>query len=435
MHSVNRAALAIGALLLVSAPSGHAQPAAFDWWITPGPSGAQAAWAVKSERGAGEMPQLMMLVREAKPAIYAPGTDIRKSQLLTFDVDCSLEKARPLEIAVYSAYFDLSGTQTPPPNWTAFAMMGEVTAVAKSYCSKVLPAGQTAERATIAAAQAWLDAMIPKPKPEPKPPVTSNFELVGHMSDAQPVDIWLDASATTREGALAKAWTFEAWEGGWIKLANGKMNIDRPAAWRLHEIECGATLRVREIWRQQFAPSMTPVNTVASPSSPFSTLTPVSDTNTFMLAQRVCNNRPLTFSAKYTGSASQLAVSRYVAGEFVKVQAPRFPYPAVAQVDLGPTIRIRENDRTSVYEGIFTRSGTDNYYSGEFTYASGQKTKANLRVKGIFDGMLLIDRSDREGDYGFPVANGKAATGIPQWNRHRTDYTVTLLEPVTITLK
>ena len=56
-------------------------------------------------------------------------------------------------------------------------------------------------------------------------------------------------------------------------------------------------------------------------------------------------------------------------------------------------------------------------------------------MKGISDGVLLIARSDRDGDYGFPVANGKAATGIPQWNRQRTDNTVTLLEPATITLK
>ena len=49
--------------------------------------------------------------------------------------------------------------------------------------------------------------------------------------------------------------------------------------------------------------------------------------------------------------------------------------------------------------------------------------------------MQLIDRSDREGDYAFPVSAGKAATGIPQWNRHRTDNTVTLLEPATITQK
>ncbi len=425
----------LGVLALAAAGGAHAQPTTFDWWITPPPTGTQAAWAVKSEGVPGARPQLMMLVREAKPAIYTPGTDIRKSQMLTFDVDCAMEKARPIEIAVYSAYFDLSGTQTPPPNWAAFAKMGEVAAVAKSYCSKVLPAGQTPQRTDIAGAQRWLDAMIPKPKAPPAPPATSTFELVGRMSKGQPVDIWLDASTIKREGNLATAWTYEAWEGGWMKLINGKTNLAQPSTWRLHEIECGKTLRKRVIWFQTLNPDMTPARTHDENAAPFGALSAMSGANDSVLAQRVCNNKPLTFSAKYTGSASQLAFARYGAWEFVKVQAPRFQYPAVTRVDLGDTIRIRENDRTFTYEGTFERSGADNHYTGEFVYAGGQTGRAELTVKGISDGQLLIERSDREGAYGFPVTNGKAGKGVIQWARHRDDYSATLLEPAAITLK
>ena len=435
MNLAIRATFAFCAAFLACAPGTRAQSATFDWWITPPPSGTRAAWAVKSDDGPGTMPKLMMLVREAKPDVYAPSNEIRKSQLLTFEVDCSLEKVRPLEIAVYSAYFAPSGTQIPPPNWTVFAKTGEVAAVAKSYCSKVFPAGQTPERTDIAGAQRWLDAMLPKPKATPVPPTTSTFELVGRMSKGQPVDIWLDTSSIKREGNLATAWTYEAWEGGWMKLLNGKTNLAQPSTWQLHEIECGAPLRKRVLWFQTLNPDMTPASTRDENAAPFSTITSVSDTNASLLAQRVCNNKPLTFSAKYAGSASQLAFARYGAWDFVKVQAPRFQYPAVAQVDLGPTIRIRENDRTYTYEGTFKRAGAGNTYSGEFLYSGGQTTKAELKVKGISEGSLLVERSDREGDYAFPVNGTKAATGVPQWARHRDDYTATLLEPATITLK
>jgi hypothetical protein len=425
----------VAALALLAPIGAWAQlpPPEYVWTQSSVGSTQAFAWAVKSQPEQG-FPQVMVLGRDERSGAAA-GERVRSSAMITFEVNCLKSDARVVEQTAYDAAFAQTRQRTTTLPWMKVSMLADGAKEITAFCAAPDAPRPQAKTATIAAAQAWLDATIPKPKPEPKPPVTSNFELVGRMSDAQPIDIWLDAGAIKREGNLATVWTFEAWEGGWMKLANGRMNIDRPATWRLHEIECGATLRVREIWRQQLGPAMTPANTVASPSSPFNTLTPVSDTNTSMLAQRVCNNRPLTFSATYAGTASQLAVSRYAAGEYVKVQAPRFPYPTIAQVDLGPTIRIRENDRTSAYEGTFTRSGTGNYYSGEFTYESGQKTKANLAVKGISDGMLLIDRSDREGDYAFPVSAGKAATGIPQWNRHRTDNTVTLLEPATITQK
>lgn len=426
----------IAAALVLLAPAGasaQTPPPEYAWTQSRVSLTRVYAWAVKARPEQG-FPQIMVLGRDDRSGT-APGERLRSSAMFTFEVDCPKSSARVVEQIGYDAAFAETGRRATALPWMGVDLLPDGGDEVTAFCAAPDASRPQAKMATIAAAQARLDAMIPKPKPEPVPPATSNFELVGRMSKAQPVDIWLDASAITREGALATAWVFEAWEGGWMKLINGKINIERPATWRLYEMECGATLRVREIWRQQLGPAMTPANTVASPSSPFNTLTPVSDTNTSILAQRVCNNRSLTFSARYSGSASQLAAARYVAGEFVKVQAPRFPYPAVTQVDLGPTIRIRENDRTYTYEGVFTRSGTGNYYTGEFTYQSGQKTAANLTVKGISDDVLLITRSDREGDYGFPVANGKAATGIPQWNRHRTDNTVTLLEPATITLK
>ena len=429
-----RRIIAASLVLLASAgAAAQTPPPEYDWTQSRVSLTRAYAWATKARPEQG-FPQVMVLGRDDRSGT-TPGERLRSSAMFTFEVDCPKSNARLVEQVAYDAALAEAGRRATALPWMSIGLLADGGDEITAFCAAPDAPRPQAKKATIAAAQAWLDAMIPKPKPEPIPPVTSNFELVGRMSKAQPVDIWLDVSSIKREGKLATAWTYEAWEGGWIKLANGKMNIDRPSTWRLHEMECGATLRVREIWRQQLSPAMTPANTVASPSSPFSTITPVSDTNTSMLAQRVCNNNPLTFSAKYVGSASQLAVSRYVAGEFVKVQAPRFPYPAVTQVDLGPTIRIRENDRTYTFEGVFTRSGTGNYYTGEFTYQSGQKTAANLTVKGISDGVLLIARSDRDGDYGFPVANGKAATGIPQWNRQRTDNTVTLLEPATITLK
>lgn len=391
------------------------------------------AWAVKTRSEQG-FPQVMVLGRDNRAGTL-PGERLRSSAVFTFEVDCPKTKARVVEQAAYDSAFAETGRRATTLPWMGIGLLPDGGDEITAFCSAPDAPRPQAKMATIAAAQVWLDAMIPKPRPEPVPPVTSNFELVGRVSKAQPVDIWLDVSSIKREENLATAWTYEAWEGGWIKLANGRMNINNPSTWRFHEVECGATLRTRAIWFQTLNPDMTPASTRNESAAAFSTITPVSDTNASMLAQRVCNNKPLTFSAKYVGSASQLAVSRYVAGEFVKVQAPRFPYPAVTQVDLGPTIRIRENDRTSTFEGVFTRSSAGNYYTGEFTYGSGQKTAANLTVKGISDGVLLIARSDREGDYGFPVANGKAATGIPQWNRQRTDNTVTLLEPATITLK
>lgn len=435
MNLLSRRGEALALALLILSPEAIAQTGTFDWWVMPPPTGTQAAWAVKSEGNPGAMPQLMMLVREAKPAIYTPGTDIRKSQLLTFDVDCSLEKARPIEIAVYSAYFDLSGTQTPPPNWTAFAKMGEVAAVAKSYCSKVLPAGQTPKRADIAGAQRWLDAKIPQPITAPTGALT--FEYGGPLNSSQALDIWLETTTIKRDGEIAKAWIFEIWEPGWQPLQAGTTIAANPASWSLQEFTCGASPKVRQVWSAKLNGKLE----ITSSGDRYDQPRSAGDSTYKSIALRVCNNRPLLFSETIKTDIRTLAASRYAgAGMAFGLGAVSFKgRPRPQAVDLGPTIRITQKDRNYSYIGAFTReSPASNVYKGQISFPDGKNAYAvTLTVEGVVGGRLILRRDNTfDGQMAIPLTDGKpSGKGIYAAYRHDDAYSWSLVEPAAVTLK
>jgi hypothetical protein len=115
---------------------------------------------------------------------------------------------------------------------------------------------------------------------------------------------------------------------------------------------------------------------------------------------------------------------------------PLMQKPAPQPVDLGPTIRIVDQNASWTYTGTFTRSG-DTTYSGKFEADGINPNPATLRVIGIRDGMLLIERTGTpEGLYAIPVSNGKVAgKGVASWERQNDEHSWTLVEPATITPK
>lgn len=421
----------LAGLMLAGAAGAQTPPPEYAWSKTTNGSTRVAAWALKSAPADG-LPQLLVLARD-ESAGKTPGQWVRASALVTLEINCATASGRIVEQVGFNADFVETKRRTVNSPWASFFQLNEGQVPATAWCAAPGAPRPDAKIATIAAAQAWLDAMIPQRKPDPVPPKTANFEFAGLTSDSVLVDRWIDAATITREGKIASVWVFEPWTTGWNTKTRESIRAT-PARWILTEFDCDAEL-YRNAWLADLNARLDVTNTRFTDYNKFTAL---NDLNLHQIRQRACNNRPMLFSEKFAGDIKTLAALKYGAGPAVgltvKPQAPPVPTP----VDLGPTIRITFKNRLYNYVGAFTRVGATGEYRGEFMLASGSgKYSTALYVKGIIDGQLVIDQDGTIKDQlRIPVANGKpSGKGISYNARDRDDYSWTLVEPTVIGMK
>ena len=435
MNLFNRSCQAFALVLLALSAPAAAQTAAFDWWTTSTPSHSKAAWAVKTDGKADALPQLMILVREAKPSGVVSGGDIRKTQLLTFDVDCQKSAARPFEVALYNQFFDPSGTQTVTKSWFPFTGAGYAGEAAKSYCAKTSPAGQTMQRFDITGAQRWLDSQLPR---NPVPPTgVLTFEYGGPLNSSQSLDLWLETSSIKREGNIAQAWVLEIWEDGW-QAAQATTSIGtNPATWSLREFTCDASATTRETWAETLTNQLATIRSAAKSDRARA----ASDVVLKSFQLRVCNNRSLLFSETIKADIKNLVASRYpLSRQRIGLGGVKFETkPRPQPVDLGNTIRITQKDKNYSYIGAFNRDGASpNIYKGQISFPNGKNAyPVTLTVVGIVEGQLMLRRDNTfDGQMAIPIASGKpSGKGIYAAFRHDDTYSWSLVEPATVTLK
>lgn len=419
---------ALAGLTLAGAAGAQTPPPEYAWSQTTSGSTRVAAWTVKSNPEGG-LPQLLVLARDESAGKKA-GEWVRASALVTLEVNCATGMGRILEQVRYNATFVETSRRKIASPWVNFYQLQEGEAPAKVWCAAPGATPADSKAATIDAAQAWLDAMIPQRKPDPVPPQTASFEYAGMTSDSVRIDRWIDATTITRDGKIASVWVFEPWREGW--QANARESIrTNPARWILTEFDCDAQL-YRNAWMADFNAKLEVTSTRFTDYNKFTAL---NDKNLHQIRMRACSNRPMLFSEKYAGDVKSLAAAKYGAGaavgSTVKPQAKPIPTP----VDLGPTLRITFKDRNYSYVGTATRVGKTAEYRGEFMQASGVgKYSVSLLVKGIIDGQLVIEQSGTVPDeLRMPIANGKpSGKGISYNNRDQDDYSWTLVEPTTV---
>lgn len=420
-------ALALGFAAL--APQASAQAAVFDWRPSEGPPGGKAAWAVKTEGGANELPQLMLMGHDVKPG-PTPGSEIRSTQLITFEIDCTEQMGRPLSMTLFEDYAE-TGTRTPTASWVPFNRLGGGAAIARSYCEKAGPI-QTAERNDIIGAMRWLDDQVPRKPIAPTGALV--FEYGGPLNSTQPLDLWLETSTIKREGDTAKAWIFQVWEPGWQPMQARSQIGANPASWKLQEFKCSANLQTRTIWSVDLNGKL---ETTRS-NDKYEQLQHTSDTTYGSIALRVCNKRPMLFSETLKGDIRTLVSKRYPgAGIALGLGATSYQdRPRPQSVDLGPTIRITQKDRNYSYVGIFTREAPESaVYSGQLSFPDGKNSyPAKLTVVGIVNGQLILRRNDTfEGQMAIPITNGKpTGKGVYAAFRHDDAFTWSLVEPSAI---
>lgn len=432
MNLLNRGGRALALALLALPAPASAQAAAFDWWIASAPPQSKAAWALKAEGAGDTAPQLMLLIREAKQTSAVSGGDVRKTQLLTFEVDCAKSSVRPLEAAVFNQSFDPSGTQPAKPSWFPFASAGYPGEAATSYCAKTSPARPPAERFDIAGAQRWLDDQLPR-KPVP-PSGVLTFEYGGPLNSSQGLDLWLETSSIKRNGNTAQAWVLEIWQVGWQTAQAGTSVGASPATWKLREFSCEASAATRETWAETLSNQLSTVRSAAK-SDP---LRPASDSALKSLLLRVCSNRPLLFSETIKADIKTLVASRYpYARQRLGLGGVKFETnPPPQPVDLGDTIRITQKDKNYSYIGAFTRERAgSNVYKGQISFPDGKNAyPVTLTVEGIAEGKLMLRRDNTfEGQMAIPLTNGKpSGKGVYAAFRHDDAYSWSLVEPATV---
>lgn len=432
MNLLNRRGEALALVLLALSPAASAQTGTFDWRTTEGPNGAPAAWAVKSEGGAGVMPQVMVLARQGQPG-SAPSA--RTSLLMAFEVDCTARKARAASLTRFNADFVQTSTQPASSPWMDFSTLGPSADSARAYCTKSPEVGQSAERHDLTGAQRWLDGKIPQPIAAPTGVLT--FEYGGPLNSSQPQDLWLETTTIKREGDTAKAWIIEVWEPGWQPLQAGTNIAANPASWSLQEFTCGASLKVREVWSAKLNGKLETTSSGDRYDQPRS----AGDSTYTSIALRVCNNRPLLFSETIKADIRTLAASRYAgAGMAFGIGARSYKErPRPQPVDLGPTIRITQKDRNYSYVGAFTRESADpNVYKGQISFPDGKNSyPVTLTVEGIVGGQLMLRRDKTfDGQMAIPLVDGKpSGKGVYAAFRHDDAYSWSLVEPATVTAK
>lgn len=420
----------LAALMLANAGWAQTPPPEYAWSKTTSGSTRVAAWTVKSNQ-AGALPQLMVLARD-ESAGKTPGEWVRASALVTLEVNCANTTGRILEQVRYGANFAETGRRTQVSPWTSFFQLAEGQVPAQRWCAAPGAPQPDAKTATIDAAQAWLDAMIPQRKPDPAPPKTANFEYAGFNSEAQHVDKWLDGASITREGKIASAWVFEAWQAGWKSTTLASIR-NAPARWMLYEFDCETKL-YRGVW---FADLNAKLEIASTRLTDYNKFVALNDQNLHQIGLRACNNRPILFSEKYSGDITSLVAAKYGAGAAVGSTVKPLPPPPVTRVDMGPTIRITARNKLYSYVGTFTGAGAGTDYSGDFMQADGTgKYRVALHVVGVIDGQLVIEQSGTVKDeLRIPVANGKPSGKGISWNaRDNDEYSWTLVEPATITV-
>lgn len=422
---------ALAAVVLAGPTWAQTPPPEYAWSKTTSGSTRVAAWAVKSNPAQG-LPQLLVLARDESAGKKA-GEWVRASALVTLEVNCATGMGRILEQVRYDASFVETMRRAVTSPWANFYQLQEGQVPAKVWCAAPGAAQPDTKTATIAAAQVWLDAMIPQRKPDPVPPKTASFEYAGMTSDSVRIDRWIDAATIQRDGKIASVWVFEPWREGW--QANARESIrTNPARWMLTEFDCDAQL-YRNAWMADFNAKLEITSTRFTDYNKFTAL---NDKNLHQIRMRACSNRPMLFSEKYSGDVKSLAAAKYGAGAAVGSTVKPQPKPVATPVDLGPTIRITFKDKNYSYVGTATRVGNTPEYRGEFMQASGVgKYTISLLVKGIIDGQLVIEQSGTIPDeLRMPITNGKpSGKGISYNNRDEDDYSWTLVEPTTVGAK
>ena len=416
-------------LALATAGPALAQEPQLDWSSIPTQSGLTAAWAVKPATAA-DKPRIFIVMRTSREA--EPRTEIRESKVVAMDVDCAAGKVRPVYEKTYNAAYAETASEAVATDWVYLYAVGELGNIVSYHCRTPNP--PLLWKADVMGAQQKLDAALPKLSFPPMPPQSGTFELVGDSGVAyQPYDIWLETTSITREGNLAKAWAADVWVNSWDALRSGNGSA---VTWRLYEIECVERPRTRNIFFEQYGQDLKDGSgyptTVAD--AKFSV---AGDVNLKALALRVCNGRPLHFSETVKGDLKTLISTHYVGAAQKLGGPPLAKKPPAQPVDLGPTIRLVDQNPYWTYKGTFTRSGDSNSYTGKFEAEGINPLPATLSVVGIRDGRLLIERSGTPGGLmAFPVANGKVSgKGVAYWERQNDEHSVTLVEPATITLK
>ncbi|MFT3722132.1 MAG: hypothetical protein QM773_00995 [Hyphomonadaceae bacterium] len=407
---------------LCLAGAAWAQEPTLTWNFTGFNGNATVAWAVKTPAAAGKLPEIM-LAQDNRPPDKFP-----QLQVATLEVDCTKRTVRPIVLDVYNSQFVKTESRASKNGHSPF--MGALEYSLNDFCRAQ---SRATKQATPADALKWISSYHPAAVVDPVPPTGANlaFELAGRGTDMQRIHSWLETTSMAKTGASARAWVFEAWQGGWQPGSNNFT----PATWRLYEFDCQTTIRQREVWFQQLDPKLAQ----SSKKSGGGDFRVTADPTLKQIGLRVCVNRAMLFSETFSGSDKELVASLYGGAAQVGVAAKPAAKVSVTLVDLGPTIRMTMDDNGYKYTGVFTRDyPTSSTYKGEFWSDAKEATKIKdtISVIGIRNGLLEIDSVYRNGPYGIPVTNGKTSgKGVLYSERDNDKWTWSLVEPTVIGLK
>lgn len=402
-------------------PAARAQEPNLSWNYVGVAGNATVGWALKTPAAQGTLPHYIIAADDRTPG------KLHNAQVATLEVDCAAKTVKPVALETYDGMFVKTGTRSATGGHAPF--QGQLAQAMTDLCAG---ASRETFQGSAVQALAWLDERHPAKTPT-APTGLLSFELAGTGSDMEGQHTWLETTSIKRDGDKATAWVFETWPNGWA-VSNGRYSIPAPMTWRRYDIQCGAKASIANTWFEQLSPTLASIKSQYVNSSNFS-----ADATYKQIILRVCNNRQMLFSKVFQGDVKALVSANYSgAAQAVQSTSTIRPDPQPQRVDLGPTIRITEKDGGNTYVSTFTRDGAgSNSYKGSTSLAgAGNPFNSTIHVRGLSNGMLILDRVGViTGQWAIPVAGGKASgEGIAYWRRDDDSYSWTLDEPDAITV-